>query len=61
MYVDNRLQEMLRAQGIIAENEVVSKEGDLYVAVNVINNSRRIVNIDKTLLEGRDQKQLLKG
>lgn len=61
MYVDNRLQEMLRAQGVIAENEVVSKEGDLYVAVNVINNSRRIVNIDKTLLEGRDQKQLLKG
>jgi DNA-binding protein YbaB len=61
MYADNRLQEMLRAQGIIAENEVVSKEGDLYVAVNVINNSRRIVNIDKTLLEGRDQKQLLKG
>ena len=61
MYADNRLQEMLRAQGIITENEVVSKEGDLYVAVNVINNSRRIVNIDKTLLEGRDQKQLLKG
>ena len=61
MYVDNRIQETLRAQGIITENEVISKEGDLYVAVNVINNSRRIVNIDKTLLEGRDQKQLLKG
>ncbi len=61
MYIDNRLQEALRTQGIISENEVVSKEGDLYVAVNVIDNSRRIVNIDKTLLEGRDQKQLLKG
>ena len=61
MYIDNRLQEALRAQGIISESEVVSKEGDLYVAVNVIDNSRRIVNIDKTLLEGRDHKQLLKG
>jgi len=61
MYVDNSLQESLRAQGIISENEVVSKEGDLYVAVNVIDNSRRIVNIDRALLEGRDQKQLLKG
>jgi hypothetical protein len=61
MYIDNRLQEALRAQGIISENEVVSKEGDLYVAVNVIDNSRRIVNIDKTLLEGSAHKQLLKG
>ena len=61
MYIDNRLQEALRAQGIISENEVVSKEGDLYVAVNVIDNSRRIVNIDKTLLEGSTHKQLLKG
>jgi len=61
MYIDNSLQEALRVRGIISENEVVSKEGDLYVAVNVIDNSRRIVNIDKTLLEGRDQKQLLKG
>jgi hypothetical protein len=61
MYIDNALQETLRARGVISENEVVSKEGDLYVAVNVIDNSRRIVQLDKTLLEGRSDKQLLKG
>lgn len=61
MYIDNVLQETLRAQGVISEQEVVSKEGDLYVAVNVIDNSRRIIQLDKTLLEGRSNKQLLKG
>ena len=61
MYIDNALQETLRARGVISENEVVSKEGDLYVAVNVIDNSRRIIQLDKTLLEGRSDKQLLKG
>lgn len=61
MYIDNALQETLRARGVISENEVVLKEGDLYVAVNVIDNSRRIVQLDKTLLEGRSDKQLLKG
>jgi len=61
MYIDNALQEALRAKGIISQNEVVSKEGDLYVAVNVIDNSRRIIELDKTLLESRGEKKLLKG
>lgn len=61
MYIDNNLQELLRAKGIISQNEVVTKEGDLYVAVNVIDNNRRIIHLDKTLLENRNQKQLLKG
>lgn len=61
MYIDNALQETLRASGVISQNEVVSKEGDLYVAVNVIDNSRRIIQLDKKLLEGRSDKQLLKG
>lgn len=61
MYIDNALQETLRVKGIISQNEVVSKEGDLYVAVNVIDNSRRIIELDKTLLEGRGEKKLLKG
>lgn len=61
MYLDKNLQEELRSRGIIAENEVISKEGDLYVAVNVINNQRRIVQLDRTLLEGRGEKRLLKG
>ena len=61
MYIDNALQETLRVKGIISQNEVVSKEGDLYVAVNVIDNSRRIIELDKTLLEGRGEKKLLTG
>ena len=61
MYVDSELQSLLRARGVITENEVVSKEGDLFVAVNVINNSRRIIQLDQTLLENRSDKQLLKG
>jgi len=61
MYLDKNLQESLRSQGVISANEVVMQEGDLFVAVNIINNSRRIVQLDSTLLESRQNKQLLKG
>lgn len=61
MYLDKNLQESLRTQGVISANEVVMQEGDLFVAVNIINNSRRIVQLDSTLLESRQNKQLLKG
>lgn len=61
MYLEKNIQEMLRAQGVISYNEAVLCEGDLYVAVNVIDNSRRIIQFDRTLLESRNQKQLLKG
>lgn len=61
MYLEKNLQDTLRLQGVISANEVVLCEGDLYVAVNVIDNSRRIVQLDKTLLESKNQKQLLKG
>lgn len=61
MYLEKNLQDLLRAQGVISTNEAVLCEGDLYVAVNVLDNSRRIVQLDRTLLESRNQKQLLKG
>lgn len=61
MFLENHLQENLRKMGLITENEVVSQEGDLYVAINVLNSNRRILSIDRTLLEGRDKKILLKG
>lgn len=61
MYLEKNLQDTLRLQGIISANEAVLCEGDLYVAVNVLDNSRRIVQLDKTLLESKNQKQLLKG
>lgn len=61
MYLEKNLQDTLRLQGVISANEVVLCEGDLYVAVNVLDNSRRIVQLDRTLLESKNQKQLLKG
>ena len=61
MYLSENTQKNLRLAGIISENEVVMSEGDLYVAVNVVSNQRRIVNIDRSLLESRSTSKLLKG
>jgi hypothetical protein len=51
MYLPDNIQYHLRAQGLITINEVVKKEGDLYVAVNVVDQQRRIVNVDHQLIE----------
>ena len=61
MYLSENTQKNLRSAGVISENEVVLQEGDIYVAVNVINNHRRTVSIDKTLLENKSNSKLLKG
>lgn len=61
MYLNEELQQLLRAEGVIQENEVMSKEGDLFIAVNVVSNQRRIINVSKRLIEGKDTSRLLKG
>jgi hypothetical protein len=61
MYLSENTQKNLRSAGVISENEVVLQEGDIYVAVNVISNHRRIISIDKTLLENKSNSKLLKG
>lgn len=61
MYLSENTQKNLRSAGVISENEVVMQEGDLYVAVNVVSNQRRIVSIDRSLLENRSTSKLLKG
>jgi hypothetical protein len=61
MYLNESTQKVLRNAGIIAENEVVMQEGDLYIAVNVVSNHRRIVSIDNKLLENKSNSKLLKG
>jgi hypothetical protein len=61
MYLSENTQKSLRSAGVISENEVVIQEGDLYVAVNVVSNQRRIVSIDRSLLENRSTSKLLKG
>jgi len=51
MFLPDAIQKQLRDNGAISVNEVVKKEGDLYIAVNVIDQSRRITNINNALIE----------
>ena len=51
MHLSDEFQRELRNTKVISEQEVVKKEGDLFIAVNVINQQRRIINIEKQLLE----------
>jgi hypothetical protein len=51
MYLDDKVQQALRQMNKIALNEVVKKEGDLFVAVNVETQQSRVVAIDQSLVE----------
>ncbi len=59
-YLSEDLQKLLRTKGIITESEVVSMQGDLYVAVNVINNTKRVLSLDTTVLN-ENSKRVLRG
>jgi hypothetical protein len=64
MYLDEKIQKKLRAQNIINENEVLAQEGDLYVAINVLSQDRRIVKLNKNTIFENDvskEPQILKG
>jgi len=68
MYLSDNIQKTLRELGKISEKEVVKKEGDIYVAFNVITNESRILISDYHLIEsmtdnsgGNRNKQILKG
>lgn len=58
-YLNEEIQRNLRNKGIITESEVVEKQGDLYVAVNVVTGERRTVNVDNVLNE--NNKRILRG
>ena len=49
----------LRNEGVITENEIALRQGDLLVAVNVLTQERRIIN--RSVTEGVTAKRLLKG
>ena len=52
MYLDEDTQIRLRKSNVINDDEVLIKEGDIFIAVNVISQNRRIVSIeDKKILE----------
>jgi len=59
-YLEEDIQRDLRSRGLITENEVVTKQGDLYIAVNVVDNTKRVVNIDMSYLN-ESAKRILKG
>jgi hypothetical protein len=58
IFMPDRLQS-LRAAGIITENEVAFKIGDLYVAENVLTRSRRNITIPDGVLNER--REILRG
>tara|TARA_A100001011_G_C14300269_1_gene840432 strand:- start:1650 stop:1856 length:207 start_codon:yes stop_codon:yes gene_type:complete len=68
MYLSDDIQKTLRSLGKITEKEVVKKEGDIYLAFNVLTNENRILSEDHHLIEslsskrsGNRGKKILKG
>ena len=68
MYLPDNIQKTLRELGKISSKEVAKKEGDIYIAFNVITNESRILASDHHLIEsltmgkvGGHNKQILKG
>jgi hypothetical protein len=70
MFLSDDVQQELRRLNKINENEVLKKEGDLFIAINVIDQQRRIVTIENGLLErinkhyvpsGGQNRKILKG
>ena len=51
---------LMRANGIIASDEIAMTEGDLLVAVNVLTGAKRLLQ-DKPRRESTSTKRLLKG
>ena len=51
----------LRAQGVISETEIVYKEGDLFIAKDVVSNTKRIIEYRENVNEQVGGKRLLKG
>ena len=67
MYLNDEIQETLRKLGKISQKEVLKKEGDIYLALNVFTNESRILSTEKNLIEALSSetsatgKKILKG
>ena len=67
MFLPDTVQETLRNLNKITKQEVVKKQGDLFIAVNVLTGNSRIMQEDKSLIESlyissnNVNKQILKG
>ena len=49
--ITDQIQKSLRDRGVITENEVLKKEGDLYFALNVITQERRLIQSSHVMNE----------
>tara|TARA_B100000674_G_C37589961_1_gene800337 strand:- start:431 stop:628 length:198 start_codon:yes stop_codon:yes gene_type:complete len=65
MYLKDEIQNILRELNKINQQEVVKKQGDLYVAVNVLTGNSRILqgenNLIESLVSQKKETNLLKG
>jgi len=68
MYLPDNIQKTLRELGKLTQHEVVKKEGDIYIAINVLNNKSRILMSEISLIESLNgnnanstKKKILKG
>lgn len=50
-YLNDDIINALRQKKVIEKEEVVLKEGDLFVAFNVVTQNRRVVEVPTNLLE----------
>jgi hypothetical protein len=50
-YLNDDVINALRQKKVIEKEEVVLKEGDLFVAFNVVTQNRRVVEVPTNLLE----------
>ena len=57
--ISDKLMREWRASGLISQEEVVYKAGDLFVAENVITKSRRVIT--PSIKESLDNRRVLKG
>jgi len=66
VYLPDEIQKILRNKKIITENEVVLKEADLYVAVNVLTQNKRTIRFEQSIIEKHvkaenNNRKILKG
>ena len=65
MFLPDNIQRELRILQKINENEVVKKEGDIYIAIDVVTSNTRILQennlIESLAKENIGKKKLLKG
>jgi len=50
-YLNDGTQKLLRNADFITNNEVAAKEGDIFIAINVIEQSRRVLALSGRILE----------